>query len=437
MNYGPLWQDILISSKNFLEIGRISQLTSRQKYIRFVGIKRLALAKFVVHKYAKTNPKNGILYVVAISIALYEEQRYPEFTLVNQAVECLKHSYNKKIAAFGNFILRKIFADPNLFQYKLKWEQIRFNSPLWWLNHLKKQVGDNGLKNVLVDSLSHHPPLNVRLNKPQYVNQLFSDLRKINRKIIKVSFHGLTVVPPCDLTQTSSFKKGLVSIQDLSSQRIIDLIRPKSTDNLLDICAAPGGKSLAIATNRKCRLFSNDKSKTRLKMLEREILRIKEHLVTIPNITNYNPLVPKQLTALLNLANDGFDYIILDAPCSGSGIQRRHPEIPWTKTRQQLQTLVTIQSKLLDACWQILKNGGILIYSTCSIFYNEGEGQIINFLNRQKNINRKSAPGLIYPTIGKDYFQEYNIENKLDDAELNYVGNDGFFYAILEKQKSY
>ena len=83
MKYGPLWQDIFISSKNFLEIRRFSELTSRQKYIRFVGIKRLALAKFVVHKYAKTDPNNNILYVVAISIALYEEKRYPEFTLVN------------------------------------------------------------------------------------------------------------------------------------------------------------------------------------------------------------------------------------------------------------------------------------------------------------------------------------------------------------------
>ena len=97
MKQGPLWQDIFISSKNFLEIGCSSELTPRQKYIRFGGIKRLALAKFAVNKFAHTNPKNEILYVVAISIALYEEQRYPEYTLVNQAVECLKHSYNKKI----------------------------------------------------------------------------------------------------------------------------------------------------------------------------------------------------------------------------------------------------------------------------------------------------------------------------------------------------
>ena len=436
MKDGPLWQDIFISSKNFLEIRFSSELTPRQKYIRFVGIKRLALATFVVKKYAKTNPKKEILYVIAISIALYEEQRYPEYTLVNQAVECMKHSYDKKIGAFGNFILRKIFADPRLFQYKLNCEQIRWNAPFWWINYLKKQVDDNHLQNLLIDSLSQHPPLNVRLNKPQYINQLSSDLRKINRKIVKMSSHGLSVVPPCDLTQTSSFKKGLISIQDLSSQRIIDLIQPKPDDNLLDICAAPGGKSLAIAVNRKCHLFSNDKSKTRLKMLEKEIVRIKNHLVTIPKVTSFNPLVPKQLKALLNLANAGFDYIVLDAPCSGSGIQRRHPEVPWTKTKEQLETLVTIQSKLLDACWQILKNGGILIYCTCSIFYNEGEGQIVTFLDRQKNVNRKSAPGLIYPTIGKEHFLNYHVENKLDNAELNYIGNDGFYYAMLEKQES-
>ena len=129
-------------------------------------------------------------------------------------------------------------------------------------------------------------------------------------------------------------------------------------------------------------------------MLEKEIVRIKEHLVTIPKITNFNPLIPKQLNSLFNLANDGFDYIILDAPCSGSGIQRRRPEVPWTKTRQQLETLVTIQSNLLDACWRILKNKGILIYCTCSVFYNEGEGQVVKFLKRRKNVNRKKCTGL-------------------------------------------
>ena len=436
MKYGPLWQDISISAKNFLEIGCSFELTSRQKYIRFVGIKRLALAKFVVKKYAKTNPKNELVYVFAIAIALHEEQRYPDYTLVSQAVECLKHSYNKRIVAFGNFILRKIFADTNLFQYKFNWEQIRWNAPSWWINHLKKQVDDSYLQSVLMASLSQHPPLNVRLNNPQYINQLSTDLRKIDRKIVQVSSHGLSVVPPCNLTQIPSFKNGLVSIQDLSSQRILDLIRPKPDDNLLDICAAPGGKSLAIAISRKCHLFSNDKSKTRLKLLEREIVRIKEHLVTIPKITSFNPLVPKQLDALLNLVSTGFDYIILDAPCSCSGIQRRHPEIPWTKTRRQLATLVTMQSNLLDACWQILKNGGTLIYCTCSIFYNEGEGQVVKFLNRRKNVKRKSAPGLIYPTIGKDFFLKYNVANKLDNTELNYIGNDGFFYAMLEKQES-
>ena len=164
MKYGLLWQDISISSKNFLEIRFSSELTSRQKYIRFIGIKRLALAKFAVHKYARTNPKKEILYVIAISIALYEERRYPEYTLVNQAVECLKHSNNKKIVAFGNFILRKIFADPELFKYRLNWEQIRWNAPLWWINHLKKQVDDNHLQNVLVDTLLQHPPLNVQTN---------------------------------------------------------------------------------------------------------------------------------------------------------------------------------------------------------------------------------------------------------------------------------
>ena len=124
----------------------------------------------------------------------------------------------------------------------------------------KKQVDDNHLQNILVDSLSQHPPLNVRLNKPQYINQVSSDLRKINRKIVKVSSHGLSVVPPCDLTQTSSFKKaGKYSRFEFA--KIIDLIQPNPDDNLLDICAAPGGKSLAIAINRKCRLFSNDKSK--------------------------------------------------------------------------------------------------------------------------------------------------------------------------------
>ena len=433
MKQSPLWKDMSISVKHFLKKKIDVELTPRQKYIRFLGIKRLALAKFILGKYARKKPKNNVVFVVAICIALHEKRRFSEHTLVNQAVECLKKTNNQKTVAFGNYVLRRILTDLNLFSYEAKYEEIKWNAPIWWIEYLKQQVRDVHLRKLLLRSLSNHPPLNLRLNNQKKQTEVVVELKKFNRKLLQVSSHGLSVIPPLDIVQTSVFKKGLVSVQDISSQQIIDLVEPRSDGKVLDICAAPGGKSLAIATNIKCQLFSNDKSKVRLQMFEREISRIKEQLVTVPKITCFNPLDSKQLDCLFSLTSGGFDYIILDAPCSGSGLQRRHPEIPWTKTRQQLEKMLVIQSKLLDASWKILKNRGILIYCICSIFYNEGEGQVVEFQKRTKNVNRKSAPGLIYPTVGKQYFSDNDIFNKLDSNELKYIGNDGFFYAILEK----
>jgi 16S rRNA (cytosine967-C5)-methyltransferase len=99
-----------------------------------------------------------------------------------------------------------------------------------------------------------------------------------------------------------------------------------------------------------------------------------------------------------------------------------------------LKNLILLQAKLLDASWTILRTGGILIYSTCSIFYNEGENQILKFLKRTKDAERKSAPGLIEPKIGIDLYEKPLTCIDKKNIRKDWLGNDGFFYAILKKK---
>ena len=168
--------------------------------------------------------------------------------------------------------------------------------------------------------------------------------------------------------------------------------------------------------------------------MKTEIVRLKNYLVTTPLTCSFDPLDQVGLMELQNYCKNGFDYILLDAPCSASGLLRRHPEIPWVRTPSQLENLVHLQAKLLDASWTILRTGGILIYSTCSIFYNEGESQILKFMKRTKDAERKTAPGLIEPRVGISFHDKStNLVNQ-KIMHKDWLGNDGFFYAILQKK---
>jgi 16S rRNA (cytosine967-C5)-methyltransferase len=229
---------------------------------------------------------------------------------------------------------------------------------------------------------------------------------------------AVLLAQPCPVERLPGFAEGRISVQDLSAQRAAALLLGSGLPagaRVLDACAAPGGKTAHLLELADLDLLALDSDAARLPRVAQGLQRL-------------------GLQARLQVADaravaawwDGrpFDAILLDAPCSASGIVRRHPDIRWLRRADDIAALVRIQAALLDALWPLLKPGGRLLYATCSIFRAEGQDQIDAFLQRHGLDSRwisADSPGHLLPLPD-------------NEGEAGAVAlADGFFYAILQR----
>jgi 16S rRNA (cytosine967-C5)-methyltransferase len=219
---------------------------------------------------------------------------------------------------------------------------------------------------------------------------------------------------PVDVHQLPGFSDGLVSVQDEASQLLPALLPTQAGQRILDACAAPGGKTCALLeSDPSLQLLCLDNDSKRLPRLQDNLARCSlSATVLCADITSGLPAEHA----------DPFDAILLDAPCSGSGVIRRHPDIKLLRNRNELQELMAKQARLLDAAWPLLKPGGFLLYSTCSVLKAENSEQIAAFVQRQPSA-RETALALV-PSAPCEHGVQL-----LPQAQ----GHDGFYYALLQK----
>jgi 16S rRNA (cytosine967-C5)-methyltransferase len=232
---------------------------------------------------------------------------------------------------------------------------------------------------------------------------------------------------PCPVQRLPGFDTGDVSVQDAAAQRAAPLLlglgdganqRLPAGARVLDACAAPGGKTAHLLELADLDVLALDSDASRLVKVDESLVRL--------------GLRARCLAADAGDPSswwDGlpFDAILLDAPCSASGIVRRHPDVRWLRRATDIAALAHTQARLLDALWPTLAPGGRLLYCTCSIFRAEGQAQIDAFLQRQPDAalaSRPASPGHLLP-----------LPDNLDNVAVHAFGAaaDGFFYALLEK----
>lgn len=198
------------------------------------------------------------------------------------------------------------------------------------------------------------------------------------------------------LQRLASFLKGMYEVQDAGSQVIAHYLNPTPNSKVIDACAGAGGKSLHIAAlmKNKGQIISMDIEAPKLKELERRATRAGVDIIKTKTITNGT------IASLKNSA----DYVLLDVPCSGIGVLRRNPDDKWKLSKERIDTLVKIQQRILQEYSMMVKNGGVLVYATCSILPSENDKQIDDFLsvNKQFELEKKQT---VYPSQGGDgYF---------------------------------
>jgi 16S rRNA (cytosine967-C5)-methyltransferase len=215
------------------------------------------------------------------------------------------------------------------------------------------------------------------------------------------------------------FLQGDVSVQDLAAQLAAPLLGARDGERVLDACAAPGGKTAHLLELSDCRVTALDSDAARLQRVRDTLSRIGR----TAEVRHGDAARPADWW-------DGkpFDRILLDAPCSASGIVRRHPDVRWLRRRSDIATMARRQSEMLTALWGVLRPGGTLLFATCSVFRAEGEQVVERFCGRQADAQRQPV---IWRWHGES--QDHRISHLLPQS-VPHRDHDGFFYASILKR---
>lgn len=286
-----------------------------------------------------------------------------------------------------------------------------------WLVKLFQQDWPKNWQDLCAANLVH-APLSLCVNASKNSRDEYLHLLKahnIEATVIPYCEDGLMLSTPCSVDKIPGFFEGLVSVQDGAAQLAAHLLRAKDNERVLDACAAPGGKSAHILANApKAVLMALEKDPKRCELLKETLARVKATATVVCADASQTALWWDELP---------FDKILLDAPCSATGIIRRHPDIKLLRQAKDISLLVQQQKTLLEKLWPLLKPNGILLYATCSVLAQENAKVIEQFL--QTHPNAKELP------IMEDWGVPQSVGRQIlpgaDDM-------DGFYYARLIKQ---
>jgi 16S rRNA (cytosine967-C5)-methyltransferase len=304
-----------------------------------------------------------------------------------------------------------------------------FNHPLWWIDRVKHDWP--GEWQALLLGANQRPPMTLRVNARRGTGAAYVQrLAALGRDATLLpdppgqplgAGQAVALAQPCPVQQLHGFAEGEVSVQDAAAQRAAPLLLGEGLPRnarVLDACAAPGGKTAHLLELADLDLLALDSDPLRLARVQDTLNRLKLHAEVKAGDARF----PKGWW-------DGrpFDAILLDAPCTASGIVRRHPDVRWLRRADDINALARIQAEMLDALWPLLAPGGRLLYATCSIFPAEGQQQIDAFMQRMGEANVRldpASPGHLLPTR----------DNALQGAAARSPAlQDGFFYALLHK----
>ncbi len=343
---------------------------------------------------------------------------YAEHTLVDQAVEAARQRAPRS-AAFVNAVLRRFLRERGALVTALQSDPVaRHNHPRWWIARLQRDWP--ALAPALLAADQQRAPMTLRVNARRgSVAGYLERLAAAGLPARAVGGQALTLAEPCPVGRLPGFADGEVSVQDAAAQRAAPLLIGAGLApgaRVLDACAAPGGKTAHL-----------------LELADLDVLALDSDAARLARVTD--TLQRLHLSARTLAADAGrpadwwdgrpFDAILLDAPCSASGIVRRHPDVRWLRREADIPALVRQQARLLDALWPLLAPGGRLLYCTCSVFKAEGQDQIDAFLQRQPTAawaDDPPSPGHLLPLADN---------GPQTDAPDSGAPADGFFYALL------
>lgn len=354
-----------------------------------------------------------------LMLALYEleELRTPDYAVVNEAVALSRRLGKKWAASMVNAVLRGFIRDRQALATSVDQDRAARRSHPGWLIELLAHDWPEQVDGIL-DANNQRPPMWLRVNQARIAVDDY--VRELELQHIKVQRHpvepgALMLDAPVEVDDLPGFNRGLVSVQDASAQLAAGLLQLEGGARVLDMCAAPGGKTCHILESA---------AGLEMTAVELEPLRMQKVKQNLDRLGFQAQLIIGDATSASSWWDGNtFDRILVDAPCSATGVIRRHPDIKSLRQQSDLQALTETQRQILDQSWRMLKPGGLLLYVTCSVLKRENEQQIAQLLSAHAD----AAEVVIDAAWG--IACEYG--RQLLPGENN---GDGFYFAKLQKQ---
>ena len=360
---------------------------------------------------------------------------YKPFVLVSQAVEAAKkHAKTRSFAPLVNGVLRRFMREKEQLIKQAQKNNLsaQWNFQPWWVECLQQDWPQQWEK--ILRCAQVPAPMVLRVNaRWSAPSQACEYLNKHGIVAKVIGSYALELEKPINVAQLPGFEKGWFSVQSAAAQLAAPLLLDASWVSqiaknrplrVLDACCAPGGKTahlLEMLPPGAIEVLAVDSDKSRLEKVQQTLDRV--------------GLMAQLRDADLSSdeafkTGEMFDAILLDAPCSASGIVRRHPDIRWLRRQGDIAQLSSLQQKIQSVLWGRLNPGGRLLYSTCSLFKAEGAGQTEKFQLGHNSIKQIHAPGHILPLSLRDGVVN---DNQGDQSAADYQAADGFYYALFEK----
>jgi 16S rRNA (cytosine967-C5)-methyltransferase len=381
--------------------------------LRFLGQLR------AVVRHLAVRPLSDASVETLLWVALYQliHTSAPPHAVVNAAVQATAQLKKSSARGLTNAILRNFQRGRDtLLATIMQDDEARFSYPRWWIDRVRSEYRERAA--AVLDAGNTRPPLTLRINRRALSrDSYFEALAAKGVTASAIGEAGVVLAQPCAVTALPGYAVGWFMVQDAGAQLAAPLLGVEDGMRVLDVGAAPGGKTTHLAELAALELVALDTDARRLARVEQNLTRL-------------------DLRARVVAADAGdvrswwdgvrFDRILVDAPCTASGVVRRHPDAKWLRRDSDVAAFAGQQRRLLDAAWQCLAPRGKMLYSTCSIFRTENNEQVAAFVVRHDDALRLP---LRLPAGFRD--EDGQLLPSGAGAEHNH---DGFFYALLQKK---
>ena len=347
--------------------------------------------KFVDEKkYANTNLNVKTVLYIALYQLLYMDS-IPEHAAVNESVDIAKQLFGQKMANFINAVLRSYLRNPNIEYPENDSERlsVEYSFPKMIIDDWIAHLGIDGTE-MLCMYFNDVPNISIRINQLATNRERIKKYFAKKNVVINESESSPLIFTSSQVKEVLSdvaFSEGYYSVQDASAAMVVEMMDPNPGESILDLFAAPGGKSTFIAEKmeNKGEVVANDKIPNKIKKVKKALERLQINIVNpiVSDAFKYGPLAPS------------FDRVLLDVPCSGWGVFQKKAELRWQES-QDMKKLLKIQYDALERGAKFVRPGGYLVYSTCTMNTAENEEQINKFLLKNKNFSLVN-PGEFVP----------------------------------------